>query len=113
LKLYGIEVRESGAGILVELRGELDLHSLDELRVALDGVLRLRRPIVVDLSGITFLDLSSARELAVRSWCYAHHLALRYPSWQVLASAEAFGLERWLDFRPADHEKPPALSETS
>ena len=112
--LYGIEVRESGAGVLVELWGEFDLFSLSELRGKLNGVLDLHRTTLVDLSGITFLDLVSARELAVRSQLYAHHLTLRNPSSQVRASLEAFGLWSWVPFHPgAGHEEPPVVSEAS
>ncbi len=112
--LYGIEVRESGAGVLVELGGELDLFSLSDLRRTLNGVLGLRRPTLVDLSGITFLDLASARELAIRAQLYAHRLTLHNPSPQVTASVEAFGLAGWLRFHSgADHEEPPVFSETS
>ena len=114
LYLYGIEVRESGAGMLVELWGEFDLFSLSDLRGMLNGVLDLRRTTLVDLSGITFLDLVSARELAVRSQLYAHHLTLRNPSSQVRASLEAFGLWSWVPFHPgAGHEEPPVVSEAS
>ncbi len=110
--LYGIEVRESGAGVLVELWGEFDLFSLGSLREALNIVLDLRRPIFIDLSGITFLDLDSARELAVRAQLYAHHLFLRNPSPWVTASLEAFGLGGWIPFH-RDHEEPPVVSEAS
>jgi anti-anti-sigma regulatory factor len=110
--LYGIEVRESGAGVLVELWGEFDLFTLGNLREALNIVLDLRRPIFVDLSGITLLDLDSARELAVRAQLYAHHLFLRNPSPWVTASLEAFGLGGWIPFHPGtDHEEPPLASE--
>jgi anti-anti-sigma regulatory factor len=112
--LYGIEVRESGAGVLVELWGEFDLFSLSDLRGKLNAVLDLHRTTLVDLSGITFLDLVSARELAVRSQLSAHHLALRNPSSQVRASLEAFGLWSWVRFYSgADHEEPPVVSEAS
>ena len=113
--MYGIEVRESGAGVLVELWGEFDLFSLGNLREALNIVLDLRRPIFIDLSGITFLDLDSARELAVRAQLYAHHLFLSNPSPWVTTSLQAFGLGGWIPFHPgADHEEPPqVVSETS
>jgi anti-anti-sigma regulatory factor len=110
--LYGIEVRESGAGMTVVLRGEWDLFSLSDLRKTLNSVLDLCRPTLVDLSGITFLDLESARELAVRAQLYAHRLYLRDPSPQVTASIKAFGLGDWFRFRPgADREEPPLVSE--
>jgi hypothetical protein len=82
------------------------------LQGTLNGVLGLRRPTIVDLSGITFLDLKSARELAVRSQLYAHHLSLRNPSSQVTASVEAFRLRHWIHFHSgADREELPIFSE--
>jgi hypothetical protein len=71
--LYGIEVREYVAVTLVELRGELDLFSLADLRETLNRVLSLSRPALVDLSGITFLDLHSARELVLRYQLHTDH----------------------------------------
>jgi anti-anti-sigma regulatory factor len=110
--LYGIEVRKSGAGMTVELRGEWDLSSLSDLRETLGSVLDLGRSAIVDLSGITFLDLNSARELAVHSQLYA--LSLRDPSPQVTASLEAFRLRDWFRFRSdGDRKEPTAVSETS
>jgi anti-anti-sigma factor len=112
--LYGIVVRESGAGMLVELRGEFDLFSLTSLNETLNNVLDLHRPTLVDLSGITFLDLDSARELAVRAQLYAHQLFLQNPSPWVTASFQAFGLGGWLPIHPGtDHEEPPLVSEAS
>jgi anti-anti-sigma regulatory factor len=94
--LYGIEVRESGAGLLIELWGELDIFCIGELKRMLADVSSHRGPVLVDLSGISFLDLQSVRELAVRSLLYGHHLTLRNPSPQVMATAGAIGLEGWL-----------------
>lgn len=93
-----------GTGILVELTGELDLAALDELRETFDAAARLRDPAIVDLSGVTFLDLLCARELAVRSQLYAHQLTLRNPSPQVLTTAHACGLEDWLLLVPETGE---------
>ena len=110
--MYGIEVRQSGAGMLVELWGEFDLFSLTRLREALNGVASLQRPTLVDLSGITFLDLLSARELAVRAQLYSQYLTFGNPSPEVAASVEAFGLGNRVRFYSgADHEKPPVFSE--
>ena len=112
--VYGIEVRESGVGVSVELWGEFDLFSLGDLRRTLNAVLDPRKKTLVNLSGITFLDLASARELAVRAQVYAHHLILHNPSPQVTASVEAFGLGNWIRFHPgADREEPPVFSEAS
>ncbi len=110
--MYGIEVRESGAQTLVELWGEFDLFSLADLRRTLSGVLDLRKKTLVNLSGVTFLDLTSARELAVPAQLHAYHLTFHNPSPQVTASVSAFGLETWIRFYPgADREGPPIFSE--
>jgi anti-anti-sigma regulatory factor len=110
--LYGIEVRQSVAGILVELWGEFDLFSLARLREALDHVASLQRPTLVDLSGITFLDLLSAWELAIRSQLYSHYLTFANPSFEVTASARAFGLDSWLRYQTdGDRREPPVISE--
>ena len=45
--MYGIEVRESGIGMVVELWGEFDIFSLLDLREALSEVSTLRRPTLV------------------------------------------------------------------
>ncbi len=104
--MHVIEVREwDEGGVLVELRGEFDQHNLEELRETLDAVVTLRRPTVVDLSGVAFLDVGATRELTVRSRLYAHHLTLRNPSPQARASVRACGFEEWLDFR-SDPEDP-------
>jgi anti-anti-sigma factor len=98
--MHVIEVREWGeGGVLVELRGEFDGHNLEDLRQILDSVVALRRPTMVDLSGVTFLDVGATRELTIRSRLYAHHLTFRNPSPQVYASVAACGFEKWFDFR--------------
>jgi anti-anti-sigma factor len=103
----GIEVRERGEeGMLVELRGEFDQHNLEELRETLGEVVALRRPTVLDLSGVTFLDVEATRELTIRSRLYAHHLTLSNLSWQVWRSVAACGFEEWLDFH-TEAEEPP------
>ena len=97
--------------MLVELWGEFDFFSLGDLSATLNGVLDVGRKTLVDLSGITFLDLSSARELAVRAQLYTHRLTLHNPSLQVTASVEAFGLANWLPFHSrTDREENPRSS---
>ena len=112
--MYGIEVRKAGAGILVELWGEFDLFSLAKLREALDRVASLQRPTLIDLSGITFLDLLSARELATRSRLYSCSLTFGNPSPEAAASARASGLEGWVRFRArGNRTEPPVISGAS
>jgi anti-anti-sigma regulatory factor len=96
----GVEVREIGEeGVLVELRGEFDRYNLEDLRETLNDVVALRLPVMLDLSGVHFLDVEATRELTIYSYLYAHHLTLRNPSWQVRASVAACGLGSWLNFR--------------
>jgi len=91
--LFGIRVEENGLGATVGMWGEFDVSSLPSLREALDDVSAFGGPAVVDLSGITFLDLQSTRELVVRSLIQAHQLVFQNPSPGVLASIRALGLE--------------------
>jgi anti-anti-sigma regulatory factor len=112
--LYGIEVRESGAGLLVELCGEFDVFCIGELKGTLDDAALYRGSVLVDLSGITFLDLRSARELAVRSILSPNRPAFVDPSPQVMATMSALGLEGWPDALPgADRGGPRVFSGVS
>lgn len=86
-------VREHG---FVELSGEFDLRDLTNLREALDEA--GEGPTVMDLSGVTFLDMQATRELAVRLQLHAGSLVFRRPSWAVLSSIAAFGYEPWFGF---------------
>lgn len=112
--MYAIEVRERGAATLVKLRGELDLFALEDLQRTLDAVASHRERAVVDLADVTFLDLLSTRELAVRSYLHGPRLALRAPSSEVVASIEAAGLGDWVRFLPdADRNGPQIISGVS
>ncbi|MBA2443380.1 MAG: STAS domain-containing protein [Rubrobacter sp.] len=91
-------IRLDGRGFVVELRGEFDLHNLEELRTLLDRVLGLRVPTFVDLSGVTFVDFHVLQELTTYHLLYAHHLSLCNPSWQVTRSVEASWLSEWIRF---------------
>lgn len=103
--MYGIGVEESGTGITVEMKGEFDAYALPALRETLDDAFSSGRPAVVDLSGVTFLDLQSARELVVRSLIQAHQLAFANPSPGVLASIRALGMQDGL--RTGPHRQEP------
>ncbi len=92
----------------MELRGDLDLSSLDTLRETLNSVASAREQTIVDLSGVTFLDLGCARELVIRSQLYAHRLRLRNPSWQVQSTIQACGLGDWFLLAPETGEREPS-----
>jgi anti-sigma B factor antagonist len=63
---FSVEVRQDGAAVVVAPHGELDLGSVDELRAALRRHDLVQcRAIVLDLSGVSFLD-SSGLSLVVQ-----------------------------------------------
>jgi anti-anti-sigma regulatory factor len=107
--LYSTDLRETNGELTLLLLGEFDVSALEDLRDVLDYAGTLRDPVAVDLAGVTFLDLGTARELAVRCQVYAHRLKLRSPSWQVRASVRACGLEEWLTFDPDDRGQHPRI----
>jgi anti-anti-sigma regulatory factor len=91
-------VRHRGAGVgkgrcAGRAQGEFDQHNLKNLQETLSDVVALRRPTLVDLSEVTFLNVGATRELTIRSQLYAHHLTLGNPSWQARASVAACGFD--------------------
>ena len=92
------------------MRGEFDAYSLPDLRKALDHGCSLGKPVVVNLSGVKFLDLQSGRELVVRSLIQAHHLAFENPSSGVLATIRALGIDGRTRIH-SGHGEPPVFSE--
>ena len=79
-------------GVLVELTGEFDLSCLEAFEHALRRASDLRKPVFVDLAGVTFMDALCLRELAEATG--TGHLALCRPSWQVMLGLAACGLEK-------------------
>jgi anti-anti-sigma regulatory factor len=82
--------------VSVDLAGEFDAYDLKPLCEILDGLSGSRGTACVDLSGVTFLDLRCARELAIRSDLCGGRLVLRNPSWEAVSSLRAcsYGLLR-------------------
>ena len=108
--MHGIEAVDHGAGVKVGMRGEFDAYSLPDVREALDHTCAFGKPVVVDLSEVTFLDLQSARELVVRSLIQAHRLAFENPSSGVLASIRALGIDGRTRIH-SGHGEPPVFSD--
>lgn len=81
-------------GLLVELAGEFDLQDIENLEEALDAALRPRDPVLIDLSGVTFVDLLCVRELFGRQQSPGELIVLNEPSWQARSSLTACGLPR-------------------
>jgi hypothetical protein len=68
----------------------------------------------VDLSRVTFLDLQSVHEFAVRSLLYPSQLSFGNLSPEALSSIKALGLEGWVRIEPyAGRNGPPDFSEVS
>ena len=81
-------------GLLVELAGEFDLQDLENLEEALDMALSLRDRVLIDLSGVTFMDLLCVRELVGRQQSTGELIVLNEPYWQARSSLPACGLHR-------------------
>ena len=83
----------SVVGRRVAVGGEFDLRNLEDLRYALRDVPRSDEPLVVDLSGVTFLDSQCVRELAAWKLLHPDLMRLRDPSWQARSSFVACGIQ--------------------
>lgn len=81
----------------IRLIGEFDVCDLEALRTALNLVRHLARPTLVDLSHVTFLDASCAMELVTSHLLRPELVRLVEPSWQVLSTAVACGLEEHIE----------------
>jgi anti-anti-sigma factor len=64
LPVCTIRVEHHSDWVAVLLRGELDRHSAEELREAVTGALVEGKPVIVELAGLDFCDVSGARALA-------------------------------------------------
>ena len=95
--------------ISIELSGELDIRDLEYLRSSLDDALSSGLVTCVNLSGVSFLDVRCAHELAIRTRLHGSRLELRNPSWQVEASFRACGFEN-LIYSCLDGEPPYATN---
>lgn len=80
----------------VSVRGEIDAHSAPELADHLGGCSGTDTDIVIDMSGVTFMDSSGLRvliDLRQRIDAGPHELVLRSPSDSVLRLLEVAGLD--------------------
>jgi anti-anti-sigma regulatory factor len=93
----------------IELSGELDIRDLEYLRSSLDDASSSGLATCVNLSGVSFLDVRCARELAIRVRLHGSRVQLRNPSWQVEASFRACGFELLICSYP-DRESPYATN---
>lgn len=99
---YEIKVGTSWDGSRrIELYGEFDLHNLRGLSDALGRTTGPHHATSVDLSGVTFADLCTLRELSDALLSYPG-LSLSSPSWQVLRGARSCGLKERLGLAPVE-----------
>ena len=100
-----ITVARGEEGYATILRGEFDLSCHAALGSALEGALGLGTPVFVDLSGVTFLDASCVRELALALSLHGERLVLVAPSREVEVSVAACGMEDLVRFGSLEREK--------
>lgn len=99
--LTGISIFElDGRSVVIALAGEFDVGEAASLRRVFDVALDSGLPVLVDLSGVTFMDSPGVQELAAQSQLHPDRLALLNPSWQVKLSVAACNLEGWVRFGP-------------
>jgi anti-anti-sigma factor len=58
-----VQLVDHPPGVVLTLRGELDLASVEALQEQLNRVMRGREAVAIDLSGLTFIDSSGLRML--------------------------------------------------
>jgi anti-sigma B factor antagonist len=108
-KHFEIEAQQYGDTIFVRLSGEFDLAADEYFHHTVDAGLRTARGIVLDLTGLTFIDstgLSAVLQVWERAREDGYDLAVVPGSDQVRHTMELTGLESVLPIVT----EPPALS---
>lgn len=75
---FRLEERRNGDRTVLAVHGELDLATIDGVRARLDALRAERRPVVLDLDGLDFMDstgirlvLQAAQDGAQTGWEFA------------------------------------------
>ena len=82
---FDVEVVEVDGRTVVAARGEIDLSAADALRDCIDRCCDSRRPLVLDLADVTFMDSTGIKALV-----WAHHrqgrlqeaVVVQNPAWR-------------------------------
>jgi anti-anti-sigma factor len=98
---FDIQVESGPAEILIRVKGEVDLSNASRLEEAIDSACEdeAGRPILVDLSGLEFIDstgLSVLVSATRRSRDNGNRLRVRGASGQVRRILEVAGVHDWL-----------------
>jgi anti-sigma B factor antagonist len=105
---FAVEVQRREAVAIVKPRGELDLVTVETLRAALDGIKSTER-LVLDLSGLSFMDSTGLRLLMTlhrRAQQDGVQLTLVAPAAPVDRAIQLCGLDQELPFVAAVHSEP-------
>jgi anti-anti-sigma factor len=91
---FSVDIARNGGVVVVRVRGELDLVSVPELQLALDGV-DGGEHVVIDFGGVSFMD-STGLNLIVQQWnrmeSSGGSLRLRHVAFPVRHVVEMTGL---------------------
>jgi anti-sigma B factor antagonist len=102
---FHIHVADDGALLTLALTGELDLNTVDKVQEALAAHHSGRQALVIDLSGLTFMD-SSGINLMVNLWNRRDGTAVAFvaPGDEVARALEISGVKELLTWvaDPAD-----------
>jgi anti-sigma B factor antagonist len=105
---FSTEVTRTDGATVIHIRGEIDIATCERLRDAIEPHLGALQTIVLDLSGVQFMDSSSLHVLVKargRLTADGGSLILRNPSEAAQRLLTAAGAERLLDDEDAE-ERP-------
>lgn len=112
----GVSSEAVPGGWLVEVSGEVDLHTAPQLQAVLTGLVEPARPgesVVVDLTGVAFMDSTGLGELVAAHKALQRRgdrLHLAVSNARVTRLLSLSGLDGVLDVHPSQPEALAAIS---
>lgn len=101
---FEVDVQSVGGRCVVVFRGELDMDATDDLWRCVDSVRSSGQPVIVDLSGTTFMD-SAGIKLLLRAYAaqgqVPEAVTLRAPTDAVTRVLEVTGVRDLFRIEPA------------
>ena len=98
---FAVGVEERNGSVAVHVRGEVDMATTPELRMRLEEIVKRRRPAVVDLEEVSFIDgrgVATLVECAQSAAAAGCPLCIAHPSLAVRRLVQIMGLEGELIF---------------